>query len=96
MTIEEEAKHYGTGAIRIGFSASYSVLSALTGFMEINYRRSESRAVKGLKRWCLIKAKDAFYLNAKKEKETNFGTITVSDQKRTALRKSKSYVKIVA
>lgn len=80
MTIEEEAKHYGTGAIRIGFSASYSVLSALTGFMENYYRRSESRAVKGLK-GDVYKSKDAFYLNAKKEKETNFGTITVSDQK---------------
>ena len=90
MTIEEEAKHYGTGAIRIGFSASYSVLSALTGFMENYYRRSESRAVKGLK-GDVYKSKDAFYLNAKKEKETNFGTI-----KKNSLRKSKSYVKIVA
>ena len=94
MTIEEEAKHYGTGAIRIGFSASYSVLSALTGFMENYYRRSESRAVKGLK-GDVYKSKDAFYLNAKKRKRLILERLQ-SVIKKNSLRKSKSYVKIVA
>lgn len=80
MSIEEEAKHYGTGAVRIGFNATYGLISALANFMENYYRHSESRTVKGLK-GDVYKSKDAFYLNARKEKETNFGTITVSDQK---------------
>lgn len=80
MSIEDEAKHYGTGAIRIGFSAAYGVISALSDFMEKYYRHSESKDLKGIK-GDVYKSKDAFILNAKKEKETNFGTITVNDQK---------------
>lgn len=78
--MEEEVKHYGQGAIRIGFSAVYGVVSALSDFMENFYRHRESKDLKGMKGE-VYRSKDAFILNAKKEKETSFSAITVNDQK---------------